>query len=159
MRLSATYLLASLAVGCGVGVESSPGTPLAMPATGECDAPQGPLHHYTTASEVETLIVGRWRHCSGPTMIAGSDGVEFVADHSYFALVDNGLGNLVRTTGFGNEGTWEAYQQNPTWVQFAYRRPGAGNGGTLEFEDGPPRFSIPLATSNEGPSIYVGAGP
>jgi hypothetical protein len=91
-------------------------------------------------------------------MIDGAEGIEFLADHNYFALVDDGQGSLLRANGFGNEGTWDASQETSTWVQLNYHpAPNAGNGGTPVFEDGPPRFSIYLAAQSTGPSIYVGA--
>jgi hypothetical protein len=179
MRLSITYLLVSLAAGCGVGVESSPGAPITDPpitdppitdppitdppitdpSAGACDAPQGPLHHYTTVAEVETLVVGQWRHCSGPTLgTADQAGIEFVDDHKFFALVDDSDGNLVRMTGFGSEGTWRADQEGD-WVQLSCYTPTlGGNGGQPEFEDAPSRFAVRLDTGN-APVVYVRTGP
>jgi hypothetical protein len=159
MRTATTYLLVSFAVGCGTGVESAPGALLTDPAaTSECDAPQGPLHHYTTAAEVETLILGRWRHCSGPALKpAAQAGIEFIDDHTFFALIDDNDGELVRMTGFDSEGTWRADQEG-SWVQLSYLTPTGGFGGTPEFEDAPSRFSIRLQTDES--AVYVrAAGP
>jgi hypothetical protein len=166
MKFATTYLLASLAVGCGVGVESNPELPPSNPelspierAMQECDVPQGPLHSYTKASELETLILGQWLRCSGPPWLADSDGIEFADDHTFFALIDDGLGKLVRRTGFGNQGTWDASQETETWVQLnTHLTPAGGNGGSPAFEDTPSRFAINLATG-AGISIYVRTGP
>jgi hypothetical protein len=157
MRLSITCLLISLAAGCGIGVESSPETPRTDPPAGGCEDPEGPLHPYTTAAEVETLILGQWRHCSGPTLKPDQAGVEFAADHKIFALVDDIDGGLVRKTGFDSEGTWRADPVG-AHVQLSYYTPTGGNGGQPEFEDTPSRFSIRLTTGNAS-AIYVKTGP
>ncbi len=122
-------------------------------AAQKCAQPEGPLHPYTQQAQVEQLIVGRWLHCSGPSLLEDEQaGIEFVADGTYFGLAFDGS-KLVRTTGFEKQGTWDAYQETEISVQLNWHpTPASGNGGAPLFEDNPRRFAIDLGGS---PSIYV----
>jgi len=147
-----------LAAGCGLGVSSQPhkisneGTP------GTCADPEGPLHPYTKAADVDAMFVGKWVHCSGPTFLMnGDEAFEFTADGTYYVLQDNGT-NLVRKTGFGNQGTWDTYQETEKSVQLSYHpTPNSGNGGAPQFEDDPRRVAIELFERDVS-SIYVWTG-
>jgi hypothetical protein len=150
---------------CGAGVHGDPrihtGDPDAAvdgaaAMTGACNDPEGPRHPYTQAAEVEQLVLGRWLHCSGATLLgqAGEVGIELTADHIYYVLQQDG-DQLVREGGFAGSGTWDTYQETPTSVQFDYHpTPNSGNGGYFLFEDSPRRFAINIGY-NDTPSIYV----
>ena len=153
MKPTAGGLVAGLALaGCGMGVSSEPRS---ISVLDECGAPDGPLHPYTQAAELEPLLVGRWWHCSGPAMIDPTEaGIELVEDHTYFKLVAED-GVLVRETGFARQGTWDVAQETPTSVQFDYHpAPQSGNGGYPQFEDGPRKMSIRLVVQS-AVSLYV----
>lgn len=181
MRLSISFAFL-LATACGDGVHSDPQEVVTNPDSGGsggsdsgsdmsadepdanhadasvsplCAEPEGPLHPYTQDVEVRELIVGKWLHCSGRTILQNEQaGVEFVSDGTYFMLAYDG-GNLVRLTGFGKQGTWDATQETPTAVQFDWHpAPNSGNGGFPVFEDNPRRFAIDFYPG-PGDSIYI----
>lgn len=139
-------------VGCGTGVSGDPvAHPDAANAVGECPNPEGPQHPYTDKAELEALLVGKWRHCSGPTMTGPTEaGVELVADHSYFRLVTDDQGGLMRQTGPGNQGTWEV---DETLSLLYHPRPDLTGNGSPRFEDGPRKMGIFLAVPDL--SIYA----
>jgi hypothetical protein len=100
----------------GGPVDSTPsaGTgndPLAVSWTDPTTAPDcqtSPLsdHAYTTESELDALLVGRWRRCKA-AQIAGEDvGVEFTADGNYYALTFNAAHEVVRQVGVDYGGQW-----------------------------------------------------
>ena len=154
--------------GCSVDAHDDPsagGDPITGPtspgagsdaAAAACRAADGPLHPYTQAAELEQLLVGKWRRCSGPALIDPTEaGIELVDDHTYFKLVTDGAGALVRTSGFANQGTWDVAQETPTSVQFDYHpAPNSGNGGYPRFEDGPRKMSVTLVTQTAA-SLYL----
>jgi hypothetical protein len=116
-----------------------------------CNAADGPIHPYTQASEVQTLVVGRWIRCSG-TGIFGSMalGIEFDADGTYFMLGDDGHGGAVKLMGFDAQGTWDVTQETPTTAQLnIHSAPNAGNGGAAQFEDAPRKFALDLDPTGE----------
>jgi hypothetical protein len=125
---------------------------------GTCADPEGPITPYACAADLDQMITGRWRLCTGrPLLNVGEAGIELAADFTYYALVDAGSGQLVRKTGFGFQGTWDSYQETATGVQFdLHPTPNSGIGGFPRFEDNPRRFSIVLET---GGSTYVYDGP
>src|SRR5262245_30075202 len=106
-------MVITLVAGCvGDGVHSQVGGDGAHSDPSICDQPDGPAHPYTQQSELEQLVLGRWQHCAGPTLLGQSDeaGIELTADHTYHVLVDHD-GALVRASGFDGQGTWDAYQE------------------------------------------------
>ena len=136
-------------VGC-TGVQNDPQLAHARADAG-CDAPDGPLHPYTHATELEQLIPGRWIHCSGPSLLShGGDGIELLGDHTYYGLVGDAAGNLVRKDGFDWQGSWAALQLSPSDVEFSYTE-GEGN---LALEDEPTRFALPVDTEGNK-SVYA----
>lgn len=166
MRLAISFAFL-LAAACGDGVHSDPeevllnhdgvdagnGGPSGT-ATQRCAQAEGPLHPYTQAAEVNHLIVGRWLRCSGTPLLEGEQaGIEFVSDGTFFGLAFDGS-ELVRTTGFGKQGTWDAEQTTAIAVQLNWHTtPASGNGGAPLFEDNPRRFAIEFGYT--GASIYV----
>jgi hypothetical protein len=85
--------------------------PLAVSWTDPTTAPDcqtSPLsdHAYTTESELDALLVGRWRRCKA-AQIAGEDvGVEFTADGNFYALTFNAAHEVVRQVGIDYGGQW-----------------------------------------------------
>ena len=145
-----------LTAGCGLGVSSQPHKTSGTPGT--CDDPEGPMHPYKHASEVEQLMVGRWRHCAGPALLDQGDvGVEFAADHSYHELGDDGAGGLTQLSGFGHQGTWATEDLGSTAIFEFNPTPNSFNNGTPQFEDDPRRFAIVLLHRFDS-SIYVWTG-
>ena len=151
---------------CGNGVHADPrglmpdahqtgsgsGSGSAMPGT--CSDPDGPLHPYTQASEVSALVVGRWRQCSGATPFAEAQaGVELLANGEFYFLQETG-GTLVRKSGFDSQGTWTAYQEGGSSVQFDFHITNTGTGGYPEFEDNPRKMAMRLDYNSEA-SIWV----
>ena len=136
-------------IGCS-GVQDDPQLAHVRAEAG-CDAPDGTLHPYSQAAELEQIVVGRWVHCSGPPLLLhGDEGIELLGDHSYYGLASDGAGNLVRKTGFDFQGNWHALQLSPTDVEFTYND---GEGG-LKLEDGPSRFALPVDTEGNE-SVYA----
>ncbi|MFT3693767.1 MAG: hypothetical protein QM831_11540 [Kofleriaceae bacterium] len=121
----------------------------------QCSLPEGPLHDYTQVSEFNTLVVGTWWHCSGPKILSNEQaGIEFDADGKYYLIADDGSGNPVKLTGFGNQGTWDGSQEGET-VQFnIHPTSNSGLGGYPMFEDGPRRFAMEVEY-NDDMSIYT----
>jgi hypothetical protein len=147
MRL-VTSILFLVATGCGAGVQSEPA--LGMH---QCNAPDGPMHDYSTTSELSQLIAGTWVHCSGPTLMGAEEqGIEFLAGGTYYVLISDGEGGLVRETGFDGQGTWVGLQLTPTSVEFAWDNTShTGEEGTIAFEDTPQKLLVSLGES----SIYA----
>lgn len=119
-----------------------------------CTDPEGPLHAYSDAAELDELFVGRWLHCTGPT-ITNQDvevGIELTADRAAFVLVQQN-GNVVRAGGFTGQGTWDVDVDHTTRQLNVYM-----NGGKLmnidpRFEDNPRRVQVlPIYKT---PAIYV----
>jgi len=127
---------------------------------GTCAEREGPIKPYACAADLNTMITGKWRHCSGRALLdVGEAGIELAADFNYYALVDDGTGHLVRKTGFGFQGTWDSYQETETSVQFDFHpTPNSGDGGYPIFEDNPRRFSVQIGYEATG-SVYVYEGP
>jgi hypothetical protein len=72
------------------------------------DCKTSPLSYqaYTTETELDALLVGRWRRCKAP-QIAGEDvGVEFTADGNFYALTFNAAHEVVRQVGIDYGGQW-----------------------------------------------------
>jgi hypothetical protein len=162
MKYVATMAVIFATTGCGVGVSSSPEPPAASDgdvgkqSDATCSDPAGPSHPYTQKAELETLILGRWRYCSGSTLSGDPfDGFEFTADGRGYALVDDGTGKLVRATGFGSQGRWNV---PPGSLGFAWSFSGGGDGGRLEFEDSPRRFRMGLTAAGRRNIVYIEAG-
>ena len=176
MRLAVAIVLCA---GCHSGVSTDPhktGTdgvdsgyppptcdPVAVinpPVAGTCADAEGPIKAYTCTADLEKMIIGKWRYCSGEQMLrVGEAGIEIDADYTYTALVDDGSGHLVKKTGFDFQGTWDTYQETSTWPGFYYHpTPNSGNGGAVVFEDSPRRFSIGIGYEERG-SVYVYEGP
>jgi hypothetical protein len=129
----------------------------AVPAA--CRAAATPIHPYTQAAELEAMLIGKWRHCSGPVLVqpsaSGEVGIELVADHTYFKLATDAKGRLVRVVGFGGQGTWDTYQETATSVQFdLHPTPSSGTGGYPRFEDDPRRMAA-LMVEQSVDSIYA----
>jgi hypothetical protein len=119
---------------------------------GTCTDPEGPLHVYADAAELDQLFVGRWLHCTGPT-ITDQDvevGLELTAERDAFVLVHQD-GNVVRAGGFAGQGTWDVdyttrqldvHMNAGDWINIDAR-----------FEDNPRRFQVlPIYKT---PAIYV----
>ena len=144
----------------GSGSGSGSGTGLGDPVTidsnkGACADPEGPLHGYSLASEVETLIVGKWRQCSGPAVFNRTyDGIEADADGSFYFLDDNGT-TLVRRTGFDSQGTWTAGQEGPHSVQLDFHLVDTGDGGYPQFEDSPRRLAMRIGYNDEATILAI----
>ena len=156
------FLLSLFASACtGQGVFTSPstgsngGSGSDVNGYEQCSLPEGPLHPYTQVADFNTLVVGAWWHCSGPKIFANEQaGIEFDADGSYFFLADDGNGNPVKLTGFGNQGTWDGSQEGNS-VQFnIHPASNSGTGGYPTFEDGPRRFAMDVEY-NQDVSIYT----
>jgi hypothetical protein len=131
-------------------------TPDSTPVAAGCNAAAQPIHSYTRAAELEVLLIGKWRHCSGPLLIASSAaGMELVADHTYFKLATDNKGGFVRMVGFGNQGTWDTSQETDTSVQFNLQpTPNSGAGEYPMFEDNPRRMAF-LEDTLDNLSLYV----
>jgi hypothetical protein len=165
------YLFVILVAACGTGVDTDPETSGnrgsgsgsgdgSASTSGPCAAPDGPRHDYTTASELDVLILGKWRQCSGPTppTLENSRGIEFDADGRYFVLVEDGKGGLARGTGFSSEGKWDTTQATETEVLFSLRpTPSTSFGDPPLFEDDPRRFAFDPSHAGAS-SVYVWIG-
>jgi hypothetical protein len=119
---------------------------------GMCAVPEGPLHEYSDPAELDQLFVGRWLHCTGPT-ITDQDaevGLELTGERDAFVLVQHD-GNVVRAGGFTGQGTWDVdhtteqldvHMNAGTWINIDPR-----------FEDNPRRFQVlPIYKT---PAIYI----
>ncbi|HEX3855312.1 MAG TPA: hypothetical protein VHW01_30325 [Polyangiaceae bacterium] len=72
------------------------------------DCQTSPLSYqaYATETELDALLVGRWRRCKA-AQIAGEDvGVEFTADGNFYALTSNPAHEVVRQVGIDYGGQW-----------------------------------------------------
>ena len=164
------HLLCGIALaGCSVDSRDENGSPPVVTGTDNstpdpavpaaCRAAATPIHPYTLAAELEALLIGKWRHCSGPVLVqpsaSGEVGIELVADHTYFKLATDTTGALVRMVGFGAQGTWDTYQETDTSVQFdLHPTPNSGTGGYPRFEDDPLRMAV-LMVEQRMDSIYA----
>lgn len=155
MARATLYVAVGLA-GCGSGVSSDPRAVMdAALASGTCNMPEGPIHAYTEQSELEVLLIGRWRRCSGPPMTDGPmAGLELLADHTYFKLGTDASGELVRNTGFANEGDWLTEQDSPTTVHL-YVHPDSPLGGVPAFEDNPRKMAMAVPGQHRDIVIYA----
>jgi hypothetical protein len=68
-----------------------------------CGPPLGPKHVLTDAADVAARIQGRWANC--PPYVGGSQGWEFPGDGTWFELVVDESGQLVRTDKVPYHGT------------------------------------------------------
>ena len=154
-------LVAIALAGCGVGVHSDPanlgsngghGSGSAMPGT--CNDPDGPLHPYTQAADLEALVIGTWRQCSGPTLFnTPQAGVEIATDGTFYLLADSS-GTLVRKGGFESQGTWDASQETAQTVQLNFHIANTGTDGYPQFEDNPRKMQFRIF-ENPDPSLWV----
>lgn len=60
-----------------------------------------------------SLFLGRWTYC-GPSTLFGQahDGIELVADGTWYFLYSDGSGGLVRGAGFDGGGDWTVLADN-----------------------------------------------
>jgi hypothetical protein len=130
------------------------GTVYTVPDQALCDAPDGAMHAVTSATDVSTLVVGRWLHCSGPPLLGrGERGIEFSSIGVYFALTADAEGHLSQIVGL--EGRWDATQLTETQVQFNWHPDTQTTDyAYLEFEDAPLRFVTTL-TDQTVPSVFA----
>lgn len=71
-----------------------------------CSANPAAYETYSTADELEALLVGQWRRCLAP-QISGEDvGVEFTEDGKIYPLTTDDTLQVVRRTGVDYEKTW-----------------------------------------------------
>ena len=119
-----------------------------------CDQPTGSAHATPLASDVISLVVARWLHCSGPDMLGkGELGVQFLASGNYLALAPDADGNLVDMPGL--DGTWDAENVDTSLVQFNWHvMPGITDFAFLMFEDEPRRFVVTFDNAS-GPSMFA----
>ena len=131
-------------------------TPDSTSVVAACSAAPQPIHSYTQAAELEALLIGKWRHCSGPLLVGSSNiGIELVDDHTYFKLATDTTGALVRMVGFDAQGTWDTYQVTRTGVQFdLHPLPNSIASESPMFEDNPRRMGIQMDWPQDL-SLYV----
>src|SRR5450432_1885811 len=128
---------------CGSGVHSDASTdaradPSASPLV--CDLPDGASHLYTLQSELKQLVTGKWVLCSGSTLLSQSEiGIEFVAGGTYYSMINDGTGKVVRGSGFGSSGTWEFPDSSSLQIEWTLG-PSSWRQGDVQFEDNPRRF-------------------
>lgn len=123
-------------------------------ASNTCPGPDDPVQPDSEPPGIESLLIGRWRHCAGPRIIDSSTvGIELLPDHSFFRLVMGAHGELVRTTGFGNQGTWGTTQWIPTsgWFDLEFEPYDGYNSFPVEERD---RHTITIVDLPES-SIYA----
>ena len=135
-RLGALFGMATLGVACGpatvqpdarAGTDADARPPVVFPrgideapyidvqrTASPCSAPQGIAYEPGSASEVVSLLVGRWQRCSGAFADGVAfDGLELDADRRWLVLRQN-EGVLEAETGPDTEAVWflEA-EENP----------------------------------------------
>lgn len=136
----------------GSGSDSDIGSDAGYDAN--CNATEGPEHPYTTVAELDQLVLGKWIHCFGPSILGEEFGLSFDADGTYHAL-GFGEAGMVELNGFGNQGTWDGSQETATSVQWnIHPMPNSGTGGYPTFEDGPRMFAFALEDANDF-SVYA----
>jgi hypothetical protein len=92
--LTGSLPVAMLLLGCewlppeivdGLGGPGKP-PPSVGEGTHDCNAPASSFVSYETEEELQRLLVGRWQRCRAAE-VAGEDvGIEFTADHKWYAL-------------------------------------------------------------------------
>jgi hypothetical protein len=79
----------------------------------DCAAPDGRPYEPASAAEVASLLVGKWRHCSGSTTFPiVQPGIEFARDRAWRALAPQGA-QLIPAAGFDTEGSWYMAAEDP----------------------------------------------
>jgi len=94
------------------GIDKAPYVDVQRTAS-PCSAPQGSAYEPGSASEVASLLVGRWQRCSGA--FAGGlafDGLELDADRRWLVLQQT-AGVLAPATGPDTEAVWFLDAENP----------------------------------------------
>lgn len=75
-------------------------------ALADCSASPESYEMYSSAEELNALLIGQWRRCLEP-QIAGEDvGVEFTEDGKIYPLTTDETQQVVRRTGVDYEKTW-----------------------------------------------------
>jgi hypothetical protein len=79
-------------------------------ALAQCDLPHGPAVVPETWGDFRALLVGAWLPCgdgdSGDPMQVLSQAIEFAADGTWFHLLSDGAGGLLRGQGVWNQGNY-----------------------------------------------------
>jgi len=74
-----------------------------------CSASPLSIVQYETSTELDDLMLRQWRRC-GSVQARGEDvGVEFAGDGHWYALTQDGAGNVVRRQGIDFGGTWQYF--------------------------------------------------
>ncbi|HEY4240401.1 MAG TPA: hypothetical protein VGM88_11320 [Kofleriaceae bacterium] len=120
--------------------------PAAGPYTAPASCATSPANE-VTSPDPTTALVGRWFTCDGSPFAMGSDnGIELVADGSFFRLYAAADGTMQREHGFDRQGTWSVDASGQLTLEiasgFLYSQP--------LFGDGPETLVI----DNEG--LYTG---
>lgn len=160
-KLNAVTFVVALAAGCAPAdpmttTEPSPDAPSKAPVA-TCADPDGTILRITAAADVNMLVLGRWEHCSGKSLLDdGEGGFEIAADGTYYVLVRNGA-ELQRKGGFTGQGTWRTHQEETSVGLYFHPTPNSGTGGYPVFSEGPRKMAMLLRYQNE-PSIFVWLG-
>lgn len=106
-----------------------------------CSQIDGPVHPYSSKGEQLSLVLGRWRRCSGnPIGKTDTFGLEFTQDGHWYSLTVDGGGNVTRAAGgFDSLGTFTDFDGGQFNITFV-------DGGTryffVAFEDGPRKMRM-----------------
>jgi hypothetical protein len=71
-----------------------------------CAGSPASLVSYSTADELNALMIGQWRRCLAPQIPGEDVGVEFTADGNYYPLTFDSTHHVVRRTGIDYAGSW-----------------------------------------------------
>ncbi len=72
-----------------------------------CALELGVLLEPCSEDDYEALLIGKWWQCSGDPFPAEGVGVEYAADHQWYALVQDASGAVQRASDFESQGSWQ----------------------------------------------------
>ncbi len=74
-----------------------------------CAGSPASLVTYSTADELNAMLIGQWRRCLAPQIPGEDVGVEFADDGNYYPLTFDSTHHVVRRTGIDYAGSWVYY--------------------------------------------------
>jgi hypothetical protein len=145
--------------GAAVDVGMIPGV---LPAPSEakllCGKP-GTVVKPTDLASFLSFFVGRWTHCSGLSLLGRNhEGIEFVADGTWYFLHADGNGGFARGAGFDGGGSWEVLADNNYQVNIALAG-GGGNALFLAFQIDPLTMRMDQMMVGSADYVKTGANP
>ena len=72
----------------------------------DCSASPAAYEDYSSAEELNQLLIGQWRRCLAPQIPGEDIGVEFTANGKFYPLTTDEAQRVVRRTGVDYERTW-----------------------------------------------------